>query len=564
MRDILVPPARRSVWGGHIVALVLAVVCVASVSAASDSAASPSLERAVALRERAHRALVEDRADGVDLFYRAAVEAYGVLVLHGENLDSPAGREAVCLYNDSLHRCLQAASVFGRIDARSRLEIVRDGHRAVVPIVHRGFVWSPQDFSMLVDPAIIEPMPSLKTRHARPGLGAVEVVQRVDLNRTTPFLARIHPFAATAVLRPDLGAWFGTAPPDPAGDHLELIDPWRVDGVPLGSRVVRLAADFDAPMSQFWATTRGSRLGSLAFLRPGEFGKGEGLYVFEPYQPGKIPVVLVHGLRSTPLDFAQMLNDLRSDPDLDARYQFWAFSYATGNNFLRSARLLRRELDRARETFDPGGTDPAIGRMVLVGYSMGGLVSKAQVAWSGQAVWETVFCRPLESLSLEPETRQLLAETLFFEPQPSIGRVIYLATPHRGANMANAALGRLADRLVRLPDDTREAYRRVRGDNPGAFRPGFARPVSSIDLLQKEHPLLMTLDHLPRSPAVTFHNIVGLQQKYDLKPPGDGVVPLTSSRIGGVASERFIDEGHVKMPTNPAAIAEIRRILLDP
>ena len=74
----------------------------------------------------------------------------------------------------------------------------------------------------------------------------------------------------------------------------------------------------------------------------------------------------------------------------------------------------------------------------------------------------------------------------------------------------------------------------------------------------------MTLDHLPRSPAVTFHNIVGLQQKYDLKPPGDGVVPLTSSRIGGVASERFIDEGHVKMPTNPAAIAEIHRILLDP
>ena len=564
MRDILVPPARRSVRGGHIVALVLAGVCVASGPEASDSAASPSLERAVALRERACRALVEDRADGVDLFYGAAVEAYGVLVLRGADVDSPAGREAVWLYNDSLRRCLQAASAFGRIDARSRLEIVRDGHRAVVPIVHRGFAWSPQDFSMLVDPAIIEPMPGLKTRHARPGLGAVEVVQRVDLNRTTPFLARLHPFAATAVLRPDLGAWFGTAPPGPAGDHLELIDPRRVDGVPLGSRVVRLAADFDAPMSQFWATTQGSRLGSLAFLRPGDFGQGEGLYVFEPYQPGKIPVVLVHGLRCTPLVFAQMLNDLRSDPVLDARYQFWAFSYATGNNFLRSARLLRRDLDRARATFDPGGTDPALGRMVLVGYSMGGLVSKAQVTWSGQAVWETVFSRPLESLRLEPETRRLLAETLFFEPRPSIGRVIYLATPHRGANMANAFLGRLADRLVRLPDDTREAYRQVRGDNPGAFRPGFARPVSSIDLLQKEHPLLMTLDHLPRSPAVTFHNIVGLQQKHDLKPPGDGVVPLTSSRIGGVASERFIDEGHVEMPTNPAAIAEIRRILLDP
>lgn len=562
MRDILVPPARRFVRGGRIVALILAGVCVASGREASGSAASPSLERAVALREQARRALVEDRADGVDLYYVAAVEAYGVLVLRGADLDSPAGREAVGLYNDSLNRCLQAASAFGRLDARSRLEIVRDGRRTVVPIVHRSFVWSPQDFSMLVDPAIIEPMPGLKTRHARCGLGAVEVVQRVDLNRTTPFLARTHPFAATAVLRPDLGAWFGAAPSDPAGDQLELIDPWRVDGVPLGSRVVRLAADFDAPMSQFWATARGSRLGSLAFLRPGEFEQGEGLYVFEPYQPGKIPVVLVHGLRSTPLDFAQMLNDLRFDPVLDARYQFWAFSYATGYNFLHSARLLRRDLDRVRETFDPGGADPALGQLVLVGYSMGGLVSKAQVTWSGQAVWETVFTRPLESLRLVPETRQLLTETLFFEPRPSIGRVIFLATPHRGANMANALLGRLADRLVRLPDDAREAYRQVRDDNPGAFRPGLEQPVSSIDLLQKEHPLLMTLDHLPRSPAVTFHNIIGLQQKHDLKPPGDGVVPLTSSRIDGVASERIIDERHVDMPTNPAVITEIRRILL--
>jgi hypothetical protein len=39
---------------------------------------------------------------------------------------------------------------------------------------------------------------------------------------------------------------------------------------------------------------------------------------------------------------------------------------------------------------------------------------------------------------------------------------------------------------------------------------------------------------------------------------------LSSSRIGGVASERFIDERHVEMPNNPAAIAEIHRILLDP
>ena len=120
MRNLLVPPARRSVRGGAVFALVLAGACVASGREPYESAASPSLERAVALRERACKALAEDRADGVDLFYGAAVEAYGVLVLRGADDDSPAGREAVRLYNDSLGRCLQAASAFGRIDARSR------------------------------------------------------------------------------------------------------------------------------------------------------------------------------------------------------------------------------------------------------------------------------------------------------------------------------------------------------------------------------------------------------------------------------------------------------------
>ncbi len=496
------------------------------------------------------------------MFYGAAVEAYGVLVLRGSDIDSPTGREAVSLYNDSLRRCLQAASAFGRIDARSRLEIVWDGHRAVVPIVHRGFAWSPQDFSMLVDPATIKPMPDLKTRHARTGLGAVEVVQRMDLNRTTPFLARLQPFAATAVLRPDLGAWFGAAPDGPPGDHLDQIDPPRVDGVPLGSRVTafRLAAELRCrPMSQFSATTQGSRLGSLAFLRPGDFGQGEGLYVFEPYQPGKIPVVLVHGLRCTPLVFAQMVNDLRSDPVLDARYQFWAFSYATGHNFLRSARLLRRDLDRARATFDPGGTDPALGRMVLVGYSMGGLVSKAQVTWSGRAVWETVFAARWSRSAPSRRRGRLLAETLFFEPGPSIGQVIYLATPHRLARTwpTPSSAGWPIDWSgCRTTPGRPTAGSAV---TAFAFRRGFARPVSAIDLLQKEHPLLMTLDHLPRSPAVTFHNIVGLQQKHDLKPPGDGVVPLTSSRIGGVASLNSSSTSATsRCPPNPAAIAEIR------
>lgn len=558
------PRAQRLVRGGCLAILALAAGLVGAPGDAVAAVRTPSLTRAEALRRQGCQAVAQDRADGVDRLYEAAVEAYGVLALRGDAApDTPAGREAIRLYNDSLGMCLQAASAFGRIDPRSHLVIAPQGRRGVVPIVHLGFVWSPEDVSMLVDPATIRPMREIKTRHARPGVGAVEVAQRVDLNRTTPFLARAHPFAATAVLHPDLAAWFGGPVPEVGGDRLELIDPWRVDRVAIGPHTVRLAADFDAPMAQLRASTGGERLGYLGFLRPGNFEEGQGLYVFEPYQPGKIPVVLVHGLLSSPVGFAQMINDLRADPRIEGRYQFWVYAYPTGNNFLRSARGLRAGLDRAVATFDPGGVDPAMRQMVLLGYSMGGLIVKAQVTFSGEHVWDTVAARPLETLNVGPAQRAMISEIVHFEPRPYVRRVIYMVTPHRGSTLANALVGRLGDSLVRLPDDTEVFYREIRRDNPGVFRPGFERPVSSIDLLEAEHPLLMTLDRLPRSSLVAAHSVIGLHSGWGLQPPGDDVVPVTSARVSGVASERFIDEVHTGMSQNPAAIEEVRRVLLE-
>ncbi|MDO9105813.1 MAG: hypothetical protein Q7U57_12740 [Methylovulum sp.] len=42
----------------------------------------------------------------------------------------------------------------------------------------------------------------------------------------------------------------------------------------------------------------------------------------EPYLPGKIPVVFVHGTASSPARRADMANDLRADPWIRQHYQF--------------------------------------------------------------------------------------------------------------------------------------------------------------------------------------------------------------------------------------------------
>ena len=125
--------------------------------------------------------------------------------------------------------------------------------------------------------------------------------------------------------------------------------------------------------------------------------------MLEPYQPGKIPVVLVHGLLSSPLTWTPLFNDLRADPELRERFQFWFYFYPTGNPYLATAADLRRDLDRAAGRPRPAEhrTRPSTS-MVLVGHSMGGLVSKLLTVDSGDDFWKLVSDRPFDDLKLQP------------------------------------------------------------------------------------------------------------------------------------------------------------------
>jgi len=51
---------------------------------------------------------------------------------------------------------------------------------------------------------------------------------------------------------------------------------------------------------------------------------------------------------------------------------------------------LRADLEKIRMNCDPEGNDHALDRMVLVGHSMGGLVSRLQTTKSGDQFWNLV------------------------------------------------------------------------------------------------------------------------------------------------------------------------------
>src|SRR5262249_51325668 len=102
----------------------------------------------------------------------------------------------------------------------------------------------------------------------------------------------------------------------------------------------------------------------------------DGLETRRPYERGKVPVVLIHGLWGQPQLWDRMVEALEADPALRRRYQFWTFRYASGDSIPFSAHLLRQSLRRARRIFDPDGTAAAFDRLVVVGHRFVGILSK--------------------------------------------------------------------------------------------------------------------------------------------------------------------------------------------
>jgi pimeloyl-ACP methyl ester carboxylesterase len=360
---------------------------------------------------------------------------------------------------------------------------------------------------------------------------------------------------ATAVMHPEGGG----AP------TLVFHDPFEERALPVPGGEVPLATDRTAALASHVSWAYLKSLGRIGLRRSQAQQPDTGLALFRPYQPGRVPVVFLHGLRSTPaVAWVQTLNHLQNDPELADRFQFWVYLYPTGAPLAANAAHFRAELRDALATFDPGGADPALRQMVLVGHSMGGLIAKMTAQDSGAAVWDSVFTRPPDEVCVSAVSRQQLLEALFFRPEPAVGRLVFVATPHQGSDMANRPLGRLFEsKIVRddpftaaLKEAKRTNGRQVltpevklsRLDGIGGMRPGAA--------------VLNATAELPIDSAVPYHSIMPL-----VKPPGsalatDLVVKYRSSHIDGAESELTYPGIHVQTDT-PRVASEIRRILLE-
>lgn len=539
----------------------------------------PTRERAFSLAEfhYAQADLAERFGSdaAVDHFYWASAYAYyHLFAIHDSQPHHP---RMWAVYHSALARCLQSAPAKSRLDPHSELTLLNPNRK--IPIDHQAGPWTRDDFDQLLVVGDYDAS-EIQRRYKRDGLGVPLVairLRRNDGSRRDMFLAPRQSFGVTAVLHPDLDELLGKdSAQNPAAiqqtghpsfrtlaagtARLELIDPLRAATIDIGSRTLPLAGDYSASFVACEDCKTYMRLDWLGFREPARLDKLSGLFFLEPYQPGKIPIIFVHGLWSDFHTWDETLNELRMNPIIRERYQFAVFLYPTGNPFVLNAMKLRKTLEAMRSLAER--PDPALEQTVVVGHSMGGILARMQVASSQNILWENVSKRPIETLKAEPETHDVLRAAFFFEPNPSIKRVVFIGTPQKGSDLGGSCLRRVASSLVRQPGELQAAIKKLSDDNPGAFKPAFLGGLpTSIDNLATDNPTLKAINRMPMNSQTRLHSIVGHGKLLPLFQPGDGVVPTASARLAGVDSELLINDWHTHVHRDLRSIRELERIL---
>lgn len=338
-------------------------------------------------------------------------------------------------------------------------------------------------------------------------------------------------------------------------------DPLATETVQVSSHNFPLAADFTVPLAVMLASTDVEKMGLSRLLNPEKYAHTARIARLQPFDPDKTVVLVVHGLNSTPATWTPMINALRENKEIRRHFQFWFYSYPSGYPYPQSAAILRSELDAVEKRF------PLKKKMVVIGHSMGGCISRLLITDVGNQLWLKQFGTSPDKVRMSPETKKLFTDALIFQQRPDIGRVIFIAAPLRGADMASGWMGRIGAKLVKAPASL--ALARDEMLKLVTFRTDelkLNRIPNSVDTLAPNNRFVRNINTFPLSKTIPYHSIIGDRGKGGSKDrtkpvSSDGLVPYWSSHLDGSKSELIVPSGH-SAHLNPQAIEEVKRILL--
>lgn len=517
-------------------------------------------QRISGLFENALRSESSGRRDDAAAFYlEAAADAYELIAASGESMDSESQKNLIAVHNGAMAQFAELWSAESRAGKAKRSRFISNGKTIELK-------WATDsDFAADYFDRLV-PSESVKGKgvkdKSRKGIGATLVgirEKRPERAGELEFYPRkgLH-CAATLVMESSLTS---NDPGAPALVTVALRNPLLHETAPVNGRSHPLAANFSDPFTMLLAGHNELLWGLSGFFNAEERLRQSGVFLLEPYDPERIPVVLTHGLVSVPIIWRDLIPELMSDPEIGRRYQFMVFTYPSSYMISESALLFREQLAALRAKYDPQGKDPLSNNMVAVGHSMGGILTHLLVAEMGDNFWKQVSDVPLQDLELSPEMKDKARALTYFDPDPAVRRAVFLSTPHRGARMAQLSVSGFISRFVKLPGDVLDVGKTlITLPVRESLKVDLGKKVTSIQSLEPDSPVVKALQVSPYKKGVVYHSIIGDQGKGDTPESSDGAVEYWSSHQPGAASELIVPTGHSSY-THPQSVAEIRRIL---
>jgi hypothetical protein len=177
-------------------------------------------------------------------------------------------------------------------------------------------------------------------------------------------------------------------------------------------------------------------------------------------------------------------------------------------------------------------------------------------------LWQVVSKKPFDRIEADPADRAKIRQAFFFEKQPFVSRIIFIAVPHRGSTLSDGFVGRLSSRLIALPKGLLDTKDKLLAKNPDAFASALEIGLpTSVDNLSPESPIIQAVGRLPIATEVKYHSIIGnAKEGVELRDSTDGVVPYSSSHVPNAVSEYIVSAGHA-CQSHPLTVLEVRRIL---
>lgn len=396
-----------------------------------------------------------------------------------------------------------------------------------------------------------------RTRHTTAGLGLAVVGWKA----TTSVGVKREPFEVPTGRAMTLTALLDFS--EPGLPCWRFPNRWSTDSLNIAAASHPLAADWTAPNAFYWQMGDIDDFTFLNVLLPERYMEETGLYFLEPYDPAKIPVVMIHGLKSSPDAFKHIINSLAPEPWFRERYQIWMYNYPTGNPWLYSAVDFREYVTAAADFARSQGGGGTLDQMVVLTHSMGGVITRTSVTPPGTAFYDAHFKVPIDELEISEGARRLIRQSTLYTPLREPSRVVFMAVPHRGSPLASLRVSLWMSDLIKLPKrltvDLLDATVRSVG---GAVLDvaGAPRLPTSISSLSPNSRGIVALGTLPLPGHVAFHSIQGNLTRRGIENSSDGVVPYWSSHITPVASEKVVRYHHGVTDARAASV-EVSRIL---